>query len=185
MPIEFIAPGDQAFSEPIPQSNSSVPQVFQGDLVGRVLALDVTRAKRWQCGGFSVSINNPLGVVTPQAQQYRLREALMLGTLIDVTEQHQKGLKSDSIQQDPIQQADTGRKAYITVDGSGALSVIIPKDEAEQVEREQALEKNGILLPDENAEIGGVCAGAASRVHGPEDASQAFENFTNRFRGRS
>jgi hypothetical protein len=86
--MELILPGSPEFSEPLPTPAEVTSRtIFDGDMTGRILALDVTRAKRWQCGGFSVSVNNPLGVVTGQAQQIRLREALIEGLLIDVTDQ--------------------------------------------------------------------------------------------------
>jgi hypothetical protein len=65
----IIIPGEN--DTPSDQNRILVP--FEGNLEGRVLALDVTRATRWQCGGFSVNTHTPIGVVTSQAQQMRLR----------------------------------------------------------------------------------------------------------------
>jgi hypothetical protein len=76
--MDILMPGDPGFD--IPAGNEQLVP-FTGDLTGRFLALDVTRATKWQCGGFSVNTHTPIGVVTPQAQQMRLRQALIEGIL--------------------------------------------------------------------------------------------------------
>lgn len=70
----FLTPDDPEFNQVA--KSEALPAVFEGDLVGRVLTLDVTQTKRFQCGGFAVSFNNPIGIVTSMAFQPRLREAL-------------------------------------------------------------------------------------------------------------
>jgi hypothetical protein len=177
---DLILPGDPAFSSSPAQSEQRA--VFQGDLVGRVLALDVTRSKRFQCGGFSVNVHNPVGVVALAAYQPQIREALLTGILIDVSDQHSKGLTIGGTRQDSIQQEDTGRKAYITIDAAGAMSVMIPKNKTDQKKKEKDLAKNGILLPDDNATIGPQSEMAKSRIRAGEE-SQALEAFTKRFKG--
>ena len=125
----LLLPGDPGFDSPSPAS----PAIFAGDLVGRILSLDVTVQKRYQCGGFAVSFNNPVGVVTPQAQQKQLRDAMARGILIDITDQKDKGLEVNGTRQDSVTTADTGKRAYISIDPAGALMVVVPKDEEDQV----------------------------------------------------
>lgn len=60
-------------------------------LVGRALMLNTEKAPRFQCGGFLVSRNNPIQIVSPVSQELPLRQALFDGRLIDITGQSDAG----------------------------------------------------------------------------------------------
>ena len=62
------------------------------------------------------------------------------------------------------------------------MSVIVPKNKSDLKKREAEFKKNGVLLPDGDAEIGPQSEASRSRVRAGHE-SEAFEAFTQRFRG--
>lgn len=175
----IILPGSAEFNEtPTPGGAS----IFVGDLTNRIISLDLTRAKAWQCGGFAVNFNCPVAVVSPKASHERIRQALLEGILIDITDQPNAGmtLKGTSTSATKIEDAGL-HKVYLTVDASGGVAVMIPKDDAEQEKCEEVLANGGVVVPD-NPEIKEQSAASKSRV-GQGNVSSVMDGFTSRFKG--
>jgi hypothetical protein len=74
------------------------------------------------------------------------------------------------------------RSAYIYLRYVQSLPVIIAKNKSDLKKKEAAFKKNGILLPDKDAEIGPQSEASRSRLRAGQE-SEAFEAFTQRFRG--
>lgn len=116
------------------------------ELFGRTLMLNIEKVKRFQCGGFALSMNNPIGVVPERAQVDHIRAGLLDGRLLDVTEQHIKGFKIGNVGHTKAKIEDTGKKVYLTVGQGGSLMVIAPKDESEVEALDAQLQKEGVLI---------------------------------------
>ena len=176
----IIMPGDPEFNEEIKPTESDIPIPYQGDLVGRVMSLNLIERRHWQCGGFSVSSNNPVSAVSPMTQQHKIREAILQGILIDITDQPDKGLRMKGSRTTGTTVEDTGNKVFITVDKNGGMAVMAPDSSQSQDKMEETVNNGDVVIP-ENFTIGDVSKGAKFRVK-PENVSIALDAFTNRFR---
>jgi hypothetical protein len=110
------------------------------DLVGHTLMLNTALVKTFQCGGFVLGPNRPIGIVDEQSQQAPIRKALEEKKLIDVTgkDMATKGFKGTGGQTSAITEEDTGKKVFVGRDRRGNLYIATPrsKTEAKRFERE-------------------------------------------------
>ena len=121
------------------------------DLTGRIISLNLQKCKRFQCGGFALSFNRPFSVVDQAAQQDKIRQGLLDGRLLDITDQNIKGIEMAGSFQSPAKVLDEkGKKVYLQINQDGSLTVIAPKDEEDEAKRQQELETNGVLLINED-----------------------------------
>lgn len=171
-------PGDPEFTENVKSEQGVV--LHTGDLVGRVMALDLTQRRAWQCGGFSVSMNSPVSTVSTMTVQRSIRQALLEGILIDITDQPDKGLHIKGSRTTAATIEDTGRKVFITVDRNGGMAVMSPKDDAQQLAMDESVNNGDVVIPD-NPEIATMSPAARFRVK-PQNISEAMDAFTTKFK---
>jgi hypothetical protein len=147
------------------------------DLIGRIISLNLQNCKRFQCGGFSLSPARPFAVVEPSSQQASIRQGLLDGRLVDITDQNIKGMEIAGTAHSPAQVLDEkGKRVYLQVNVDGSLTVIAPKDEEEEILREAELASNGVLLVNEsNVEISNISFDQRGRV----DLTTAEQIITN------
>jgi len=127
---------------------------IETNLTDHVLMLDTTKSQRFQCGGFFVNRNSPICIVTNQAQQASLKEALKSGVLMDITGKDysasgvigaiSKAEKEGVLTADAINE-QVGQPVLIGKDDQGRSYVIVPKDEEEYKAIQQELATNGFL----------------------------------------
>ena len=120
--------------------------------------LNTEKAKRFQCYGFAVSLNNPIQIV-PQPQLYQevpLRNALKEGILLDVTNMNSTPAAVDKTVQaiDKAVQAgviaetideEVGLPVLMGKDAAGNSYIITPKDQADYERMQNELKETGHL----------------------------------------
>lgn len=123
-------------------------------LVGRVLMLNTAVAPRFHCGGFSVSRNSPIQVVSRVAVEVQVRRALDAKILLDITGREDvqtgktvgdidKAIKDGNITK--MEDEQVGPKCLIGTDSKGNSYVIMPKDEEEYESLQKELRENGFI----------------------------------------
>src|ERR1700712_4307398 len=126
----IIMPGDPA---------SGMPSNY----AGRTLALNVEKQKKYQTFGFYLGPNRPFAVVPENADMGDLRDAVLRGVLIDVTDQPNKGISFDGSQMSAVATVEDPnlRKVFIGSErhegaayGAKTLFVAIPRDDQEDQE---------------------------------------------------
>jgi len=138
-----------------------VPEMQPSSLVGRTLTLDWTKARKYQTYKFYLGPAHPFAKVPPDAALEDLQQALLTGLLIDVTDQHLKGVSdANGNHLSPVGVSDDpdARTVFIgsekhegLVSGPKPLFVAIPEDEqTEQDYLKQVMSKgriDGMYLP--------------------------------------
>lgn len=127
----------------------------EGPLAGRALMLNTEKAKRFQCFGFAVAVNNPIQVVPVQHQEVPLRKALQEGILLDVTSMKSAGVVDKTVQAideavksgllEKVKEEDSGLKVLMGKDAAGNSYIITPKDEADYERMQNELKETGHL----------------------------------------
>jgi len=140
----IVMPGSEEFKKTLasiaktPTSRRKLVEPV--DLVGHTLMLNTALVKTFQCGGFVLGPNRPIGIVDEQSQQAPIRKALEEKKLIDVTgkDMATKGFKGTGGQTSAITEEDTGKKVFVGRDRRGNLYIATPrsKTEAKRFERE-------------------------------------------------
>ena len=116
------------------------------DYTGRVLTLNMDKARSFTCGGFVLGPRLTTSVVPPEAQMYNIHKAVLEGKLLDITDQ-EKVQTPDGTHMEVQESDDTGRKAYF-VNYGGNLVLLVPKDAEEQAAIEaQAASQSTLVLP--------------------------------------
>jgi len=121
------------------------------DLTGRIISLNLHVCKRFQCGGFALGPARPFSVVEPTAQQGIIRQGLIDGRLLDITDQNIQGVSIGETSHSPAHVLEEkGKKVYLQINQDGSLTVIAPKDEADEAKREEELATMGVLIVNED-----------------------------------
>jgi hypothetical protein len=128
----IVMPGSEEFKKTlasIAKAPSRRKLVEPVDLVGHTLMLNTALVKTFQCGGFVLGPNRPIGIVDEQSQQIPIRKALEEKKLIDVTgkDMATKGFKGTGGQTSAITEEDTGKKVFVGRDRRGNLYIATPK----------------------------------------------------------
>ena len=140
--------------------------IQEKDLTGRIISLNLQVCRRFQCGGFSLSPNQPFAVVEPNASHNKIYEGLLDGRLIDVTDQNIKGLAMAGTYTSPATELKGGeKKVYLQVGQDGSLMVVAPKDEKAEEEFEKQIRETGVLKIDDFEIADKPIEGANSRVN--------------------
>jgi hypothetical protein len=125
-------------------------------LVGRLLALNIEKATKFQCRGFSVGPRNPSAVVGEEASVAALEQALAAGVLIDITDN--KEVHTDLTGMSAVDEQQTEKRLYsnkrgfflrlgIGEEGDEDETVLYgTSDPEEQESIEAALRVSGIML---------------------------------------
>lgn len=93
---------------------------------GRVLALNMERATRFQCGGFFVGSKSPIAMVPVEAQMDQIHRAIEAGVLLDVTDS-EKGIRHGGTVVGAVTEEITRKKVYISfVPGGTASGINMP-----------------------------------------------------------
>lgn len=79
---------------------------------GRLLALNIERCRRFQCGGFLLGTVNPVAMVPPNAQMDRIHAGIQQGILVDVTDRQRDLQIGGSMVKKPTVES-TDKKTYI------------------------------------------------------------------------
>jgi hypothetical protein len=139
------------------EAKDSVPAYLASPqaLVGRTLTLDWTKATRYQTYKFYLGRSHPFAKVPPDAALEDLQQALLTGLLIDVTDQHIKGVSdANGNHLSPVGVSDDpdARMVFIgsekhegVISGPKPLFIAIPEDEkTEQDYLKQVMSKGRI-----------------------------------------
>jgi hypothetical protein len=121
---------------------------------GRCLALNLDKIKVFQTHKFYLGPKRPFATVMPDADQISLRNAVLDGRLIDVTDQKGKGIKLEGGDMSPIAEIpDAGlRKVFIGVGRTDQVTpagtprplfVAVPGSEEEEAAMLAELERTG------------------------------------------
>ena len=129
----IVMPGSEEFKKTLaaiakaPTSRRKLAEPV--DLVGHTLMLNTALVKTFQCGGFVLGPNRPIGIVDEQSQQAPIRKALEEKKLIDVTgkDMATKGFKGTGGQTSAITEEDTGKKVFVGRDRRGNLYIATPR----------------------------------------------------------
>lgn len=81
---------------------------------GRVLALNLEKARRFQCGGFFLGGRQPWSMVAPEAQMDRIHQGVLSGVLVDITDTHKKGTRIGGTEVGAVTEEKTTKKVYIS-----------------------------------------------------------------------
>jgi len=127
----IVMPGSEEFKKTlasIAKAPSRRKLVQPVDLVGHTLMLNTALVKTFQCGGFVLGPNRPIGIVDEQSQQIPIRKALEEKKLIDVTgkDMATKGFKGTGGQTSAITEEDTGKKVFVGRDRRGTSTSQLP-----------------------------------------------------------
>ena len=123
--------------------------------------LNTALVKTFQCGGFVLGPNRPIGIVDEQSQQVPIRKALEEKKLIDVTgkDMATKGFKGTGGQTSAITEEDTGKKVFVGRDRRGNLYIATPRSKTEAKRFEREIRTTGTLKSvDFETETTGLCA---------------------------
>ena len=91
---------------------------------GRIITIDPTKCRIFNCGGFSVNVHNhPVEIIQPNAQVNKILEGLQDGRLKDITESHKRGLGIKGIGHSATSSEDTGKRVYFTTTTDGGLAI--------------------------------------------------------------
>ena len=160
----IVMPGSEEFKKTlasIAKAPSRRKLVEPVDLVGHTLMLNTALVKTFQCGGFVLGPNRPIGIVDEQSQQIPIRKALEEKKLIDVTgkDMATKGFKGTGGQTSAITEEDTGKKVFVGRDRRGNLYIATPRSKTEAKRFEREIRTTGTLKSvDFETETTGLCA---------------------------
>lgn len=116
------------------------------DYAGRVIALNVSKCKRFSCGNFALSSYSPICTVSPNASMAHVHQGVLDGRLLDVTDQPKHGLAIGSTQHEPARElGDTGKRIFMGTDTAGNLFIVTPKDAEEESKFIAEIEATGTL----------------------------------------
>jgi hypothetical protein len=133
------------------------------DYAGRMLALNPEKARTFQCGGFWLASTCPMGLVPPNAQMEPIRQALLDGRLLDVTDGNHE-IKTSQARLNPVR--DLGvredRVAYLVKRTSPAgdpeIVVVMSKDANQAEDFRKQIEANGKIdlsvIPESELQVG-------------------------------
>jgi hypothetical protein len=146
----IVMPGSEEFKKTlasIAKAPSRRKLVQPVDLVGHTLMLNTALVKTFQCGGFVLGPNRPIGIVDEQSQQIPIRKALEEKKLIDVTgkDMATKGFKGTGGQTSAITEEDTGKKVFVGRDRRGNLYIATPRSKTEAKRFEREIRTTGTL----------------------------------------
>ena len=121
------------------------------DYSGRTLALNPEKARRFQCGHFVLFPTCPYAVVQPEADMGSLRQGLLEGRLLDITDQPRAGVQTEHATLQAVKREDIPGKIVYFVrqkldDGTMGTVMAIPKDESEAQDFELQLKTTGRLV---------------------------------------
>lgn len=123
---------------------------------GRTLALNMEKARRFQCHNFFLGIRVPYAVVPSEAEAgFRIiHQAILDGRLLDVTDANIKGLKTTSFELDPVKEDDTGGKMMFFVSkkfksGETAMIMVTPRDAEQSKDFQRQLKETGSIILDD------------------------------------
>jgi hypothetical protein len=147
----IVMPGSEEFKKTLaaiakaPTSRRKLAEPV--DLVGHTLMLNTALVKTFQCGGFVLGPNRPIGIVDEQSQQAPIRKALEEKKLIDVTgkDMATKGFKGTGGQTSAITEEDTGKKVFVGRDRRGNLYIATPRSKTEAKRFEREIRTTGTL----------------------------------------
>lgn len=160
----IVMPGSVEFNKTLAQIAKAPKRrklVQPVDLIGHTLMLNTAMAKTFQCGGFVLGPNRPIGIVDEQSQQFPIRKALAEKKLIDVTGKDiaTKGFKGVGGQTSAVTEEDTGKKVFVGRDRRGNLYIATPKSKAEAKRFDREIRMTGTLKSvDFETETTGLCA---------------------------
>jgi hypothetical protein len=147
----IVMPGSEEFKKTLAAiakaPTSRRKPVEPVDLVGHTLMLNTALVKTFQCGGFVLGPNRPIGIVDEQSQQAPIRKALEEKKLIDVTgkDMATKGFKGTGGQTSAITEEDTGKKVFVGRDRRGNLYIATPRSKTEAKRFEREIRTTGTL----------------------------------------
>lgn len=116
-------------------------------MYGRTISINMDKCRKFQCGGFFVTVNHPIDIVQEGAQVDRILNGLRSGELIDITDTHSKGLVIGGIGHSATTSQHTGKKVFITVDRDGGIAIKSAETPEEIAECEAAIAKTGVIVP--------------------------------------
>jgi hypothetical protein len=147
----IVMPGSEEFKKTLAAiakaPTSRRKPVEPVDLVGHTLMLNTALVKTFQCGGFVLGPNRPIGIVDEQSQQAPIRKALEEKKLIDVTgkDMATRGFKGTGGQTSAITEEDTGKKVFVGRDRRGNLYIATPRSKTEAKRFEREIRTTGTL----------------------------------------
>ena len=147
----IVMPGSEEFKKTLAAiakaPTSRRKRVEPVDLVGHTLMLNTALVKTFQCGGFVLGPNRPIGIVDEQSQQAPIRKALEEKKLIDVTgkDMATRGFKGTGGQTSAITEEDTGKKVFVGRDRRGNLYIATPRSKTEAKRFEREIRTTGTL----------------------------------------
>ena len=141
------------------------PEMQPSSLVGRTLTLNFEKIRKYQTFKFYLGPARPFAVVPPDADLVDLRDALLRGDLIDVTDQHVKGVNLGEGNMSAVGISEIPGKHTIFIGSEkheGAISdaktlfVAIPRDDND--------ERNFLAELQEKGRIDGLYQPSASDI---------------------
>lgn len=144
----LILPGSDSFDETVKEiSGPTINTIINKEnLIEHTVMLNTAKVKSFQCGGLSLGLRRPYGIIDSGVQQEPVRRALAEGKLIDVTGQNiAKGFKYEGGETSGVAEVDTGIKVYMYKDPSGQTCLVSPKDNEQQELFESELKEFGYI----------------------------------------
>lgn len=117
---------------------------------GRTLALNLEKARRFQCHNFFLGTRVPYAIVPPEAEagMELIHQAILDGRLLDVTDSNLKGIKTSSFELDKVTEDDTTGKMVFFVakkfkNGETGIVMVTPKDTEQAADFQRQIKETG------------------------------------------